>query len=82
VTKKQIRELVMSLHEITAALADADPNPKAEVYGELGITVTYDPVGHVAKLEARPQIAWAKVSVGGGIATITTPPAWHIKWAA
>ncbi|HVA05340.1 MAG TPA: hypothetical protein VNG12_01225, partial [Acidimicrobiales bacterium] len=69
VTKKQIRELVQSLQEITAALATADPKIKAEVYDELGISVVYDPTRHVAKLEARPQSPWVTVSVGGGTPT-------------
>ena len=67
VTKRQIRELVMSLQGIAEALSDADPKLKAQVYEELGISVTYDPVRHVARLESRPESPWATVSVGGGV---------------
>lgn len=65
-TKKQIRELVAELGDIASVLADADPKLKAQVYEELGITVTYDPCRRVAKLESRPSKPWATVSVGGG----------------
>jgi hypothetical protein len=34
-TKAQIRKLVLSLRDITAVLAEADPKFKAEVYAEL-----------------------------------------------
>jgi hypothetical protein len=62
----QVRSLVEALKDVAGALAEADPKLKAQVYEELGVTVTYDPDRRVAKLESRPQIAWAKVSVGGG----------------
>jgi hypothetical protein len=62
----QGRSLVEALKDVAGALAEADPKLKAQVYEELGVTVTYDPDRRVAKLESRPQIAWAKVSVGGG----------------
>jgi hypothetical protein len=65
-TKKQIRDLVAELGNITAALADADPKLKAQVYEELGISVVYDPTRHVARIESRPANRWATVSVGGG----------------
>ena len=65
-TRDQVRKLVTSLKDIVAALADADPKLKAEVYEELGITVTYKPNRHVALIESRPANPWATVSVGGG----------------
>ncbi len=64
---EQIRSLVESISDMATALTEADPKLKQQVYEELGITVTYDPDRLVAKLESRPQIAWAKVCVGGGI---------------
>ena len=64
-TKKQIRELVAALGEVTEALAEADPKLKAQVYEELGIIVTYDPTRRVARIESRPATPWATVSVGG-----------------
>jgi DNA invertase Pin-like site-specific DNA recombinase len=65
-TKAQIRQLVGQLGDISAALAEADPKLKAQVYEDLGITVTYDPTRHVARIESRPATPWATVSVGGG----------------
>jgi hypothetical protein len=64
-TTEQIRELVAELGSVTNALADADPKLKAQVYEDLGITVTYDPTRHVARIESRPANPWATVSVGG-----------------
>jgi hypothetical protein len=66
ITAEQVRSLVESISDIASALADADPKLKQQVYEELGVTVTYDPDRRVAKLESCPQIAWAKVCVGGG----------------
>lgn len=65
-TKDQVRKLVASLKDIVGALADADPKLRAEVYEELGISVTYDPNRRVARIESRPANPWATVSVGGG----------------
>ena len=50
VTKKQVRELVTSLGGMVSALATADPKLKAEVYEELGISLTYDPDRRKLKL--------------------------------
>ena len=33
----------------------ADPADKAEVYGQLGLTLTYDPAARKVKAEARPE---------------------------
>jgi len=40
--RHQIRKLVLGLRDITSVLADADPKLKAEVYAELGVSITYD----------------------------------------
>ncbi len=65
-TEKQIRSIVDGLKSIATVLADADPKVKAQLYDELGVTVTYDPVKEVVSVESLPA-AWATVSVGGGI---------------
>ncbi len=65
-TAQQIRSLVEGLQDIAATLAEADPKLKAEVYEELGVTVTYDPTRRVAKLGSFPRAAWGAVCVGGG----------------
>jgi hypothetical protein len=46
--------------------SEPDPNLKAQVYEELGVTVMYDQNRRVVRLESRPQIAWAKEGAGGG----------------
>ena len=73
-TTEQIRELVAELGSITNALADADPKLKAQVYEDLGITVTYDPTRHVARIESRPANPWATVSVGGSTSNFDPRP--------
>lgn len=65
-TREQVRKLVQSLKDIASVLATADPKIKAEVYEELGISVTYDPTRNVARIESRPETPWARVCVGGG----------------
>ena len=61
---------MLSLWDIAEALAGADSNEKKEEdYETLGISFTYDPTRRVAKLEARPKIAWAMVRVGGPTGT-------------
>jgi site-specific DNA recombinase len=65
-TRAQVHKLVESLKDVVAVLATADPKLKAEVYEELGVSVTYDPTRNVAKLESRPATPWARVRVGGG----------------
>ena len=80
VTKEQVRALVENLQDVTAAPADADPTLKAQLYEELGITVTYDPDRRVIRLQSRPAIAWGAVCVGGGSSTLSTPAV--EEWAA
>ena len=75
VTAEQVRSLVEAITEMASALAEVDPKLKVQVYEELGIRVTYDPDRRVSKLESRPQIAWAKVGVGGGL-ELRQRPCW------
>ncbi|MFQ5968700.1 MAG: hypothetical protein ACE5MI_14040 [Acidimicrobiia bacterium] len=63
-TKEDIRALVISLRDITATLAQADPVDKAAVYAEMGIEVTYHQDGRVL-IESRPRVV--NEGVGGGI---------------
>lgn len=53
-TKSEIKKLVLALHDIAAVLATADPQDRAEVYAELGVSVTYDPVRRLVAVEAAP----------------------------
>lgn len=58
-----VRALVEELRDIVNVLADADPQTKADIYRELGVTLRYDPKGTV-RVEAQPR--GATVRVGGG----------------
>ena len=62
-TRDDIKTLVASLRDITAALASADHVDKSAVYAEMGITVTYNHDGRVL-VESRPRVV--DDGVGGG----------------
>ena len=54
-TAEDIKALVASLQDITAALAAADPADKAKVYAAMGIDITYHQDGRVV-VESRPRV--------------------------
>jgi hypothetical protein len=62
-TKSQARALVEALRDIADVLANADPEDRAQLYAELGVTLTYHTSGRVA-VEALPR--GLEVRVGGG----------------
>ena len=62
-TSSQVRALVDALRDIVTVLAEADPEDKAELYGELGVNLTYHPEGRVS-VEMHPR--GVNVRVGGG----------------
>jgi site-specific DNA recombinase len=63
-TKNQVRALVAGLRDFVSTLADADPEDKAELYRELGVTLTYSPDGRV-NVHVLPR--GVNVRVGGGL---------------
>lgn len=65
-TKEQVRTLVLALHDIASVLATADLKLKAEVYSELGVSVSYDHVHRIVRAEARPVNRCANGRVGEG----------------
>jgi len=73
-TKEQVRALVLALHDIASVLATADPKLKAEVYAELGVSVSYDHTRRVVHVETRPANACAKGRVGEAFDPASTPP--------
>jgi len=81
-TKEQIRALVLSLRDIVQVLATADPKLKAEVYAELGVSVTYDHERRLVSVEAGPPGPCTTERVGEGFTTISTRAAWRTEWAA
>lgn len=63
---EDIRSLVESLGDLVGVLAAAEPQKKAELYAELGLTLTYEPAGRRILTEA--DLSWcAQDRVGGGI---------------
>ncbi len=48
---KIVSHLIDQLGDLIAAIVTAEPGDKAAVYGELGVTITYDPATHTAVAE-------------------------------
>jgi site-specific DNA recombinase len=63
-SKDEIRALVASLHNIIEVLHNADPKDKADIYQELGISLTYHADGRVL-VESRPSRVLKCVSEAG-----------------
>ena len=71
----------MSLRDIASVLATAYSQLKAEVYFELGISVTFDPVNRIVTAESRPEGGCRTERVGEGtgnnaLRPFDTSPAW------
>jgi hypothetical protein len=54
-TREEITSLVTALGDLMQVLRDADPADKAEVYCQLGLTLTYHPEDKRVIAEARPE---------------------------
>ena len=54
-TRDEITSLVTALGDVLGVLKDAEPADKAEVYGRLGLTLTYHPQDKRVVAEARPK---------------------------
>jgi hypothetical protein len=53
-SEEELRLLVQCLGDMTQVLAEAEPRDKAQVYSELGISVTYDPDQRLVSVTAQP----------------------------
>jgi hypothetical protein len=53
-TAGEITRIVSSLRDLISGLADADPADKAEIYGQLGLALTYHPGEQKVRAQARP----------------------------
>lgn len=53
-TTEEITRIVSSLRDLISVLANADPADKAEIYGQLGLALTYHPCEQKVRAEARP----------------------------
>ncbi len=62
-TVAQVRALLAGIQDAVALLGRADPKIKAQVYAELGVSLTFDPHRKVVKVKARP---CSTERVGGG----------------
>ena len=54
-TREEITSMIKALGDLMTVLSEADPADKAELYGQLGVTLTYDPAARRVKAEARPE---------------------------
>jgi site-specific DNA recombinase len=73
-TRDQIASVVTALGDILAVLRDADPADKAEIYGQLGLRLTYQPGRRIVRAEAHlDQTAhWVFDCVRGASRTLRT----------
>lgn len=55
-TALEIRAMVEELGEMTRVLASTDPEDKARLYAELGLTLTYRPSDKTVAVEAKPRV--------------------------
>ncbi|HEY6318859.1 MAG TPA: hypothetical protein VI462_13365 [Acidimicrobiia bacterium] len=65
----ELRSLVEGLADIPAVLADAEPSLRAQVYADLGITMTYRPGDDLVEVVATP---CTKACVGGATRPLRT----------
>jgi hypothetical protein len=57
-TRDEVTSLVKALGDVMRVLKDADPADKAEIYGQLGLTLTYHP-------NEKPPVAAIRICQGG-----------------
>jgi hypothetical protein len=64
-TRDQITGLVNGMHDLITVLASADPADKADIYGQLGLELTYHPVERRAEVKARPASMYVRMCPRG-----------------
>jgi hypothetical protein len=62
-TRDEVTSLVKALGDVMRVLKDADPADKAEIYGQLGLTLTYHPNEKRVVAEARPASMYLTASL-------------------
>jgi site-specific DNA recombinase len=65
-TRDEIEAIIATLGGVFATIRDAHPEDKAEIYGRLGVQLTYHPAKKLVVVEACPPGLCTKSSVGGG----------------
>jgi site-specific DNA recombinase len=53
-TREQLTSIVTAMRDLTAVLDSAAPADKAEIYGQLGLVLTYHPEARTVKVKATP----------------------------
>jgi site-specific DNA recombinase len=64
--RDEIEAVIRGLGDLFQTLRGAHPANKAEIYGRLGLQLTYDPAKKLVVVEADPAELCTKQSVGGG----------------
>ena len=52
----EVRQMIDELGDLTAALAQADPGSKAQVYADLGVRMVFSPERKRVAVEATPRV--------------------------
>lgn len=65
VTADQLRALIEGLGDIAGVLDNANPNERAKVYADIGVSLTYRPDEDLVDVQAVPVAACAYERVGG-----------------
>jgi hypothetical protein len=68
----ELRELVEGLGVVAGVLGRANPKERAEVYADLGVTLTYQPERDLVEVEAVPIAACTYERVGGACRPLST----------
>jgi DNA invertase Pin-like site-specific DNA recombinase len=65
-SREEITAMVTALSDLAQVLNDADPADKAEIYTQLGLTLTYRPQNRLVEATVRPALNMCKWSVSEG----------------
>lgn len=65
-TEQEIRDVVAKLADIARVLSQADPNDKSEIFGRLGLKLTYQPRRKIVEASIEPTPRGFFESVRGG----------------
>ncbi|GHE40257.1 hypothetical protein GCM10017673_48300 [Streptosporangium violaceochromogenes] len=66
-TEEEIAEMMIAIGDMRRALRDADPKDKAEVYGQLGLCLTYEPARNAVIAQAELRRSCTKVCPRGDL---------------
>lgn len=82
-TRDDIAAIVAALGDLARVVRDADPADKAEIYTQLGLTLTYQPGRRLVEATIQPDLSMRKGSVSEGRlhqkANMATPPDQRVR---